>query len=115
MSKYARLPGLYVGKTVLRIAWSSGRPYVQFGKVTSVTPQTFHVDGKRPLWGDWWETSIEDAIDDEYQRIFIGRNNALNYIFGSPDRPDTQITLRAIFRLRRLERRLSPRFRKKQK
>jgi hypothetical protein len=57
--------GRRVGQTVCQVGWRDSRPYIKTGKVTAVTPHTYHVDGRKCAETFDWDADWRRAIEHE--------------------------------------------------
>lgn len=96
-----------VNQRVCRVFWTKGVPFLRFGTVTKNSPKGhYQVDGK-PRAGDWYG-SVDDAIRAGYDFIFntawpvYRKNYEVSHAY-----------VRSIIRLRRIERRLQRRLKKR--
>lgn len=102
-----------VGQRVMRIGWRRGYPFLRLAIVTKTTKTTYYInDEKRRPERNWFAT-VDEAIEDDYLVSFrYCDNSTLAKIFHNHS-PEWRVedSVRCICRLRRLERRLSPKFR----
>ena len=90
-----------LGQTVCCIDWIKGRPKLLTGKVTRITKTTYGVADEKTSYG--WFGNSASAFESEYKR-FLSK-----YGMFAPAEENgwtVEKVLRAIFRLRRLQKRL---------
>ena len=99
-----------IGQRVCYVGWRDGQPYLEFGTITKTTARTYYVDGSRQQSYGWHENGRQ-AIDAEYQSLFA--EWGLIPLAPRPNDWTIKDTLRCVIRLRRMERRLFARRRKR--